>query len=281
MTDFLSPAKRDQLRRRLDDLPELAALAEVLHNTRLPKAATTGGSRPHPGSRPPINLALVDLTDTRQKRPAVDKLVAEPLRVHNERLQPNEEAALARELGETARRGVLPTLENWVRMAESEMLDDGEEHTPLADDPTVSTEAGWLHQHLGWIVGRQWVDELERDVARMWRDLRQACSERPEYKPRCPECRATLTALVGYWACSACGRDYRDERMVMSCQQPMTGERIAELFGINHSTITTWKNRGHLDPAVGDDGKPLMDGRRPKFHITDVLRLADASGLTN
>lgn len=279
MTDWIKPDKAKRLGDRLSELPDLAALVEVLHTTRLPRAATTGGSKPHPGSRPPVNLALLDLTSRRHKTPAIDRIGHERLRVHNEHLQPNEETALARELGDTLRRGVLPTLELWVRMAESEMLDAGEEHTPLVDSPTVSTEAGWLHQHLGWIVQQQWSIELEQDVTRMWRELRQACNERPEYHPRCPDCGAWLVSMVGYWTCNACGRDYRDDRMVMSCQQPMTGERIAQLFGINYNTIRSWQHRGDLEPAVDEGGKVLMDGRRPLFHVVEVLRCADASGV--
>ncbi len=40
------------------------------------------------------------------------------------------------------------------------------------------------------------------------------------------------------------------------------------------------QDRDEVEVAVGEDGSPLMDGRKPRFHITDVLRLADAAGLT-
>lgn len=50
MTEFLSPAKRDQLRRRLDEIPELAALAEVLHTSPTSGAGmTTPVLDPRPG----------------------------------------------------------------------------------------------------------------------------------------------------------------------------------------------------------------------------------------
>ena len=291
MTEWLKPDKAERLRTRLDEIPDLYALVETLHTTRLPRAGS-GGSRPHPGSRPPISLALVHATDRQTKTPARDwrnpwlaanrvEKPDDPRRVHNENLLPPQESQLRRELDEDLRRGVLPQLESWVRMAESEMLDEGEEHTPLAEQPTVSSEAGWLHQHMGWMLDQQWVTELEQDVSKIWRDLRQLCRERAPYRPTCPDCGEWLTSLTGYWSCPGCGRDYRDDRMVMSCQHPMTGERIAHLFGLSYATIRSWHHRGHLEPAMDGAGKPLMDGRKPRFHVNDVLRLADSSGLTS
>ena len=73
------------------------------------------------------------------------------------------------------------------------------------------------------------------------------------------------------WACPKCGRDYRDERMMLALQEPMSAERIGTAFGISPSTIRGWKERGHLQPAE--------DGPRPRYHVLDVLRLADLRGV--
>jgi predicted RNA-binding Zn-ribbon protein involved in translation (DUF1610 family) len=68
VTDFLDPKRRDRLKRWLDTLPELAALAQVVADTLLPRRGGHGGSRPHPGSRPPVSLGLIDTLDARPKR---------------------------------------------------------------------------------------------------------------------------------------------------------------------------------------------------------------------
>jgi ribosomal protein L37AE/L43A len=277
VTDWLTPERRDRLKSRLDDLPGLMALADTLAATLLPKRGTGTGGRPTPGSRPPVSLALIDATDSRRKAPARE-LLADPRRVHNEHLDPPEASRLARWLDEGARHGVLPTLGLWVRMAEAEMCDDGAEHTDPAEHPTVTTEAGWLAMHLDWIVAQQWAPELDRDVARMWGELRRATGERPEFRPRCPECNGTLVSHATWWECRACGRDWRDDRMVVSCQKPMSAARISRLFEINHSTIRTWAERGDLEQATDDAGRPMVDGRSPLYHVADVLRLADEIG---
>jgi ribosomal protein L37AE/L43A len=148
----------------------------------------------------------------------------------------------------------------------------------MADVPTIGSEAGWLSQHLDWIARQQWVSELDADVGRIWKDLRRTAGERREYRPRCPDCQALLNGLAGFWECGACGREFRDERMVTSCQQPMTGERIAGLFGISYSKIRVWQTRGRIEPAVDADGALVLDGGRKTYHIIDVLRLQDEGG---
>lgn len=289
MTDWLKPDQREKLKRRLDELPDLMALVETMHLTLMPRRATGGGSKPHPASRPPVNLGLVDLLDTRPKlngRTVVDadELVAITTaeqwaaRQREEGKKPNATTVVPEAKGR--RVGILLCLESWVRVAAEEMTEAGEEHTPPREDPTISSESSWLSQHVGWIAGQQWSGDLSREVSAIWKDLRKAASERAQYSPRCPGCMAWLTSQGSFWSCSACGRDYRDERMVMSCQEPMTGERIAHLFDLNYSTIRTWSSRGELEPAVGEDGQPRMDGRKPLFWIIDVLRLADSAGLT-
>ena len=60
--------------------------------------------------------------------------------------------------------------------------------------------------------------------------------------------------------------------MVMSMQQPMTAEQVGKAFNISPSTIRGWKERGHLEPVDPDE-------KRPRYHVNDVLRLADNRGV--
>lgn len=263
---WLSPARDRALRDGLRDLPELGALAA----TALPgeRLGSEGKARSVPGSRPPVNLAVIDLT--RHRKPTHDP--TQPLRAQgpvwfDSRGRPHADTGLTG--------GILSTLADWTRLAEGELLDAGQiEPGTLADQPTVDSECAWLLRHVVWITEQQWCTELADDVRQMVADCRQVLRIRPEYQPRCLSegCRAELEQHVGWWECPACKRDYRDERMVLALQQPMTAEQIAKsgIADVTASTIRTWRDRGHLAPAV--------DGPLPRYHVLDVLRLADNKG---
>jgi hypothetical protein len=114
---------------------------------------------------------------------------------------------------------VLPTLEGWARMAEGEMLDLGIEHTEAANNPTVVSEAGWLSQHLAWIVGQQFVVELAHEVRRIVADLESIVGPIAG-----PDERACLTAL-----------------------------EVADVLNVKVGTLWQWRARGLLTD-VGRDG---------------------------
>ena len=278
MTDFLSTHRRERLKRHLDEIPDLMAYVETAAATLLPRRGQQGGSRPTPGSRPPVNLTVVDLRDQRGKHPAVD-LMDDRLRVHNEHLQPYELTRLAAELDDPRRRGVLQTLGEWVRLASGEMLDAGEPCTDPAEEPTIVSEAGWLSMHLGWIVQQQWVNELEQDIRRIHRDLQTVIGEgRPEYRPRCPNCRGRMDDEGAYFTCRDCGHQVRDQAMdhrtALANESPMSAYDFA-VFGVMPERIRKWVERGDLQPAVGDDGQVMKRGKRLLYHPLDVLRLKD------
>lgn len=172
---WLNPAARAQLERDLDDLPDLADQLDqhyddlLAHPTRSPD---------DPWIRYPIDAHPLDLADRRSKGPGLD---------------PIGEADLARRIG-ARRAGILPTLGSWVRLAEGEMLDLDVSHTDPADQPTVTTEAGWLSQHLDWIGGQQWVTELAHDVRGLAADLTQLIG--PAYAEPDHSATATITELA-------------------------------------------------------------------------------------
>ena len=247
-TTWLHPDAERRLRHDLAELPELLAL--VAAN---PNGVRRGGSgrRSTPGSRPPASVEGLALTDRRTRQDDADVIGC---------------ADLDRMGGR--RDGIEPTIRSWVLLAEGEMLDEGVAHTDIPAAQRIGDDCAWLARHIVWILEQQWVEELADVVRRMVRDCEAHLRIRPEYHPRCPSCRARLTSHQGWWECRACGRDYRDERML---QEPMTAERIGTAFGISPATIRKWKERGHLEPAC-DEG-------RPTYHVLDVLRLADARGV--
>ena len=272
-TEWLTPQQHATLMAHLGDLPNLGALAfTTLHRERLGGS----GSRSVPGSKPPLNLAAAALTSLRDL-PMPDDwpvrdggLVWVDARGH---VHADDELPGS----------MLSVLAAWARLAEAELLEAREastdwrhaEPTPLAEVPTVASECAWLARHLLWIAEQQWVTELAEDVRRLVRDCRGILRERPEYRPSCPGCHATLVEEYGYWSCPDCGTNHRDDRMslrqAVALQQPMTVGELAKAFGWSSKTVESWIQRGNLQP-VDDEARPR------RYHVLDALRLADAGG---
>lgn len=169
---WITLAERAQLERDLADLPELHDLLQRHYSALLGLGSTNPDDR---SQRVPIEPRVLDLADKRTKGDAW--------------LDPIGEADLARRIGER-RQGILPTLAQWVRLADGEMLDTGYvDRLDPAESPTVTTEAGWIAAHLDWIAGQQWVVEMATDV----RDLAGDAGEL--VGSAAPHHAACLTAL--------------------------------------------------------------------------------------
>lgn len=251
-TRWLSARQERKLRDALRDLPEQLALAvAVMSGERL---GDNDGGRFVPGSRPPLSIATLDLI--RPAKPDVDPI--------------------AHDMGNIA--PALATLESWVRLAHGEMLDTDTDTTDPSMHPTVATEAAWLLRHIVWVLEQQWVTELAEDVRRLSSSVRNALRERAEYQPRCPKCRDHVTQHSGYFECPS--GHQTEARHLMALQHPMTADQLAEAFDVTTAAIRKWVERGHLEPAVGEDGKVLKSGKAHRYHVTDVLRLIDSGRKT-
>lgn len=248
-TKWLSNHQDKTLRRILADLPDRITVAyQVLDGEKL---GDNERGQSVPGSRPPLSLAVLDLTRTGT--------------VHND--------PIAHQTTRSA--GILTMLESWVRLAESEMLDCDQNPTEAPQHATISSACAWLARHIVWITEQQWVTELLADLKQADTDVRHALRERAEYRPRCPKCGGWLEARFGFHTCNACGHE-TSTRMVLALQHPMTADQLAEAFDVTTTAIRKWVERGHLEPAVGEDGKVLKSGKAHRYHVTDVLRLIDA-----
>jgi hypothetical protein len=180
-----------QIRRHLTDIPDLFSLLPLF------TGLTSGSGEERMAtlstrSKPPVSLALVDLTDTREK-PDAD-LVGVDVDL--------EQRAGGR------RQGVLPTLASEVRLVDAELWDHGIEHDPPSTTPSVATECAFLLVHLDWIVTQQWADEVATVVRGIWQDLRQAVGDRDPLTLVCnvPGCGWGVADLGDYFRCSGCGK---------------------------------------------------------------------------
>ena len=257
-TTWLSPHRLKRLHEELRDLPERLALAATC--LRPERLSDGTGVRSVPGSKPPINLAVVDLT----RRTEADD-------------DPMGMSDLDRILG-TQQLSVLDSLASWVRLIHGEMLDEGLSPSDPAERPTVATEVDWLLRHIVWIVEQQFILELADDVHRISRDIASVLRERPTFRPRCPrqDCDGLLQEVSGFFECPECSMSVRDGRMSMLTlirkAEPMTTGEIAQSFGVNPSTLRKWKQRGLIEPA--EVGPPM------RWHPVDVLRIKDTGDAT-
>lgn len=237
-------------------LAGMEALFLRVENGETGTAAPSEGRRGKPGSRPPLNLTVIHITDTRHK-PGWDGL------------DPRVDVVVDRF-------GVLPALESWTRLVRDEMMMAGVPWPDMLEVPTVGGEAGWLLATMDFSLAHEWVVELADDVRRLTSQLMAVLGERREYRPRCREiaCGAKLDPMdnATWYSCPSCGRDYTidaDLKALGQVQPAMTGREVADALGIPWATLRKWVERGILT-HTGRDAK----GRKV-YDLDAVRRVAE------
>ena len=274
----MNPHIEERLRRELAALPDLATqAATTLAGEHLGGETKT---RTVPGSRPPLQLDVAALTTRRN----LDRPDQWPIRDGGIIWTGHKHGRTIAYTDDELPGGILAVLAAWTRHAEADMLDAHHagawrysDPTPLADQPTITTEVRWLLRHIVWILDQPWADMLAHDIHKLTRDCEQALRVRPVYQPRCPidGCGGTIRDQgAAGWRCDTCDRTTTDRRLDLRTaivhQQPMTAAELARAFGWSIKTIESWIRRGNLTPA--DDSRPR------RYHITEALRLADQGG---
>ena len=231
----------DRSRLILTRLPDDIAL--------LPLVLTGNGAGDHtsrttPGSRPPLRADVLDMLDTRPKTGAMTD-------------DPIGERDLERASGQGRRVGLLWELAQWTRLADEEMHDEGyPDAIPLADQPTVVSECGWLRLHLDWITGRDWWPGFARDLAAMDREVQAALGIRPDYQPRHTCGWRLVPRDSGTWyACTGCDAvvDHWAELKRLTEVQDVPLTELAGLIDVPLKTLQRWATDRWIVPL--DDRK--------------------------
>ncbi len=261
------PARRSRKARKLHpneirDLPnhldQIAELYEQLPTIDEPAPAVVdlgdAGKNDHkPGPAAPINLGIVHLTDTRQKR---------GWRTHN----PGRVATIHR-------LGTLPALIYWVLLIEVLMDEAGVQAPGHPDgDATVATETAWLNEVKPFILAQPWSVMFIRDIAKIHATLDQAVTGYRQFVPRCGTCSRTLDPNdEGGYVCPGCARIYTAQTAIDlgRRQPPLLAREIAKILKISPATIRTWKDRGLIKPVKRDTrGRQL-------YSLADALRVKE------
>lgn len=264
----MTPRRRPLTRQELEDLPrmlteipglyeQLPALDELVRG-----AATDSGDSGHtdrkPGSKAPLNLNVLHLTDVRMKNRGWS--------THN----PERTATIHR-------LGTLPALVWWTQLVEAFAAERGVQVSDHPDgDATVATECEWLNNQLQLILAAPGADMFVRDIARLHAELDQAATGTYEFKPRCGTCRRVLEADDdGSYSCPGCRRSYTPKSMIDLGRRhpPMPAREIAKTLGIAPATIRTWNHRGLIAPVKrnhqGHKLYSLADAMRVKERVRD------------
>lgn len=260
MTHKPRPLTREELEdlpRQLADIPRLyEALPTLDEPARGP--ASDGGDTGHvdrkPGSKAPLNLTVLHLTDVRYK--------PRGWRTHN----PGRVATIHR-------LGTLPALVWWTQLIDALAAQKGVETPAHPDgDATIATECAWLTDMLPLILAQPAAHMFVRDIAQLHAELDKAATGTYEFKPRCGTCARVLQADDhGGYSCTGCRRTYTPKSMIDLGRRhpPMVAREIAKTLGIAPATIRTWETRG-LITAV----KRNHQGRK-LYALADAMRIKE------
>lgn len=237
MTAWLDSKAVQRFHDNLAEIPTLYALLPVILT-----GIKTGGSGVHfpPGSKPPLSVQVIALTDTQVKG-------ADQWR----ETDPRDRDVLDRY-------GIVPRVGLWVRLVGDE-ADEAGEHPFSLDDAEwadIAKLCDALKASTAWLITQQWATELADDMGRIVAEMRTTLGIRPEYRPKCRWCAYRCVPQDGgsWFLCPNCGADYtwQGEVSALLAVQDMTGQQCADALGIPWPTIRTWHNRG-LIASVGKD----------------------------
>ena len=259
-----------RVRAWLEQIPDLVAeQPEYLLPGTKPTDPSTRYAAPDP-ARPPADLGVLDLTDTRHK-PDDDLSPAD--------LIEHDRMALTRRLG------ILPTLGLWVSLVLDELIDMGE--NPATCCPTIPDGAGgyitthtivgevnWLIRHLNTILDMH--PDFAGDVEAMHRDLRHGVRDPQDLLANlaCPKCRNRVEphGRNAWLQCVACNESWTmaaEIRRFGATQPDMPLSKIAAIIGRPLDTLRKWSIEGKIMP-VGRRGQTFL------YDLERVRRISDA-----
>ncbi|MGD7788204.1 hypothetical protein ACQCX2_07755 [Propionibacteriaceae bacterium Y1700] len=214
---------------QLRQLPGLAAECWLTWDAPNPAPRASEGKRTPPGSKPPTDLSAWDA------------------------LRPDE-------------KGQLAVLASWARLVAEERDNQG----LTQPEPPANTWAACCDYLIAvgtfW-AGAAWRDELEHEVAKVWRTLRTQARTPPEQRYKCTHCggRAHMRDGGSWLSCEDCGKvmDHRAEiARAMATRPPMTRHQIAAELGVPVDTVKKRITRYGIEPERVERGRKLYDIER-------------------
>lgn len=256
------PLKADEIVEyslHLTEIPQLYRQLPTIDEPERPDAGEANDAAPgtEPGSRAPLNLAVIHLEDTRYKT---------GWRAHD----PGRVASIHRF-------GVLPSLTWWTQYIDQVMGERDVIRPVQANPATVATECAWLTDVTTFVLAQPWAVTCVRDIGAIHDRLADTVTGKQRWIPKCGTCatngrRSTLEPQDdGSWyKCPHCNREYTPGSMsdLGRRQPPMLGRTIAEQLDIPWSTFRNWD--GNLIHPVRRDSK----GRK-LYNLADALRIKE------
>jgi len=252
----LTREELEDLPRQLAEIPTLYAELPTLDEPARGAGQDTndeGHTDRKPGSKAPLNLNVLHLTDVRYK--------TRGWRNHN----PGRVATIHR-------LGTLPALVWWTQLIEA-LAEDAGVQVPAHPEggATVATECAWLAEVLQLILAQPGRDMFVRDIARLHAELDKATSGSYEFQPRCGTCSRVLVPADEGYECRGCKRTYTPTTMIDLGRRhpPMLAREIAKTLNIAPATIRVWEHRGLIASV-----KRNHQGRK-LYSLADAMRIKE------
>ncbi len=138
----------------------------------------------------------------------------------------------------------LGVLSGWVRIIAEELGEHAEPYEWPAD--SVASVCAWLTDWQGWCAGREFEEELHRDVHVLHGRLRAVCGFRNAKSWTCltAGCRGSMHLMGGYLECT---EGHRHDGLPKWRHHPSIPiPEAADMFGIPERTVRAWASCGTI-----------------------------------
>lgn len=233
----------------LAEIPELAIEVQKTAGVGAPNPTVRPQiRRPQPGSRPPLDLGVIDLM----------------------RADPLEDLIIG---AGDATSHLIDRLGMCVRMVAEERELVGLS-MPEPQFGTFSGTCAYLASTSGWWLSEAGLSEdVSRETRKVWKALADVAKVREEYHPHCRDCGWRLDSMDGgtWYSCSGCGRDYTLDADIKALGQIQTAplSEVAQVIDVPVKTLHRWVKAGLLAP------EPEKRGNANVFHIDAARKVAD------
>lgn len=220
-------------------LAELPGLVNDLTRCLTERPPDTAGGHTKPGSKPPLRLDVLHLTD--------------------QRLKPGWYGDDPRAENPGDRYGILAELALWTRAVMEDRMDADLFKPELTEHPTVASECAWLLSVWDYIAAQRYAEDLGQDIDRMTRQVKAALGVK-DLNLKCPDCADRLQLQAGgQWA--ECDSGHQVDVGNLAAKQrrrpPIPTRQACEEFGISPDRLWKWTERKRIEPA-GQIGKAYL-----------------------
>jgi hypothetical protein len=258
----------NRMRRDLQQIPDLYTLLNLFI-----VRGRTGENPGHttPGSRPPLDLDVLGLTDERAKPNTPQTRLGDHKYGSNLDIDQTQWAwtdGKGRAITEPPRRrvGIIPTLAQWTLLIECEMADQNLNPPESSEQPTITTECAYLLATLDYAGHQDWLPDLAKDIHRIRGDLRHATNDHDtnDLHLACTGCGwPKIESMDGgtWYRCTGCDLSWPRAELSKRAERkrPRSLTQVAKAVGISRRQLQAAVEDGRLKHVAREGNTRLYD----------------------